>query len=85
LGYDLCETTVAKYIVRQPGPPSQTWRTFIQNHMAEIVAIDFFTVHTAAFKTLYVFLVLSLDRVLAAEAETPVLDSNLSIYCTVCA
>ena len=62
LGCDVCETTIAKYMDRQPGPPSQTWRTFIQNHMAEIVAIDFFTVHTATFRTLYVFLILSLDR-----------------------
>ena len=62
LGYDHCETTVAKYMIRPPGPPSQTWRTFIQNHMAEMVAVDFFTVHTASFKTLYVFLILSLGR-----------------------
>ena len=62
LGYDICETSIAKYMVRRPGPPSQTWQTFIQNHMAEIVAIDFFTVPTVTFKTLYVFLVLSLDR-----------------------
>ncbi len=62
LGYDVCETTIAKYMVQQLGPPSQTWRTFIQNHMAEMVAIDFFTVHTATFRTLYVFLILSLDR-----------------------
>jgi transposase InsO family protein len=62
LGYDICESTIAKYMVRRPGPPTQTWRTFIHNHMAEVAAIDFFTVHTATFRTLYVFLVLSLDR-----------------------
>ena len=62
LGYDVCESTIAKYMVRRPGPPSQTWQTFIRNHMAEIVAIDFFTVPTATFRTIYVFLVLSLDR-----------------------
>ncbi len=62
LGYDICETTIAKYMVRNPGPSAQTWRTFIRNHMPEMVAIDFFTVHTAMFKTLYVFLILSLDR-----------------------
>ena len=62
LGYDLCETTIAKYMVRRPGPPSQSWRTFIRNHMSDLAAIDFFTVHTAGFKTLYVFLILSLDR-----------------------
>ena len=62
LGYDICESTIAKYMVRRPGPPSQTWQTFIRNHMTEIVAMDFLTVHTATFRTLYVFLVLSLDR-----------------------
>lgn len=49
-------------MIKSPAPKSQTWNTFIRNHMTEIVAIDFFTVHTATFRTLYVFLVLSLDR-----------------------
>ncbi len=49
-------------MVKPDGRPSQTWQTFIRNHMTDIIAGDFFTVHTAAFKTLYVFLVLSLDR-----------------------
>ncbi len=62
LGYDVCQATIAKYMVKPTSPPSQTWKTFIRNHMAEIVAVDFFTVHTATFRTLYVFLVLSLDR-----------------------
>jgi len=62
LGFEVCETTIAKYMVRRPGPPNQTWQTFIRNHMAEIVAIDFFTVPTVTFRTLYVFLILSLDR-----------------------
>lgn len=62
LGYDICESTIAKYIVRRPGSPTQTWQAFIRNHMSEIAAIDYFTVPTASFRTLYVFLVLSLDR-----------------------
>jgi transposase InsO family protein len=62
LGFDICETTVANYMVKRTGPPSQTWKTFIRNHMAEIVAIDLFTVPTVTFKTLYVFLILSLNR-----------------------
>jgi putative transposase len=62
LGYDVCETTIAKYMFRNPGPSVQTWRTFIRNHMSEMVAVDFFTVHTAIFKTLYVFVILSLER-----------------------
>lgn len=62
LGYELSEATVAKYMVKGPRPPSPTWRTFIRNHLSEMVAIDFFTVSTLTFKTLYVFVVLSLDR-----------------------
>jgi transposase InsO family protein len=62
LGYDVCETTIAKYMVRRPGPPAQTWHTFIRNHMAEIGAVDLSTMPTATFRTLYVFLVPSLDR-----------------------
>ena len=62
LGYDICESTISKYVVRHPGPPTQTWQTFIRNHLTEIVAMDFFTVPTTSFRTLYVFLILSLDR-----------------------
>jgi hypothetical protein len=62
LGYYICESSIAKYMARRPGPPSQTWQTFIRNHITEIAAIDFLTVPTATFRTIYVFLVLSLDR-----------------------
>ena len=62
LGYDICESSISKYMARRSGPPTQTWQTFIRNHLTEIAAIDFFTVRTATFRTLYVFLVLSLDR-----------------------
>jgi len=62
LGVEVSEATVARYMVKCPRPPSQTWRTFIKNHMPEIVAIDFFTVPTVAFQTLYVLVILSLDR-----------------------
>ncbi|MBU8870214.1 MAG: integrase core domain-containing protein, partial [Gemmatimonadales bacterium] len=43
-------------------PPSQTWRTFIKNHMTEIAAMDFFIVPAVTFRTLYVLVILSLDR-----------------------
>jgi len=63
LGHEVCETTVAKYMVRHPKPPpSQTWRTFLLNHMQETAAIDFFTVPTATFRVMYVFLVIRHDR-----------------------
>src|SRR5215831_16796017 len=43
-------------------PPSQTWRTFLQNHFKTMVSVDFFTVPTIRFQVLYVFLVLAHDR-----------------------
>jgi len=62
LGYDVSETTVAKYMVRHRKPPSQTWRAFLDNHLTDIVAIDFFTVPTITFRVLYVLLIMSHDR-----------------------
>ena len=58
LGYSVAERTVAKYMVRDRKPLSQTWRTFLDNHLQDIVAIDFFTVPTATFRVLYCFVVL---------------------------
>ena len=62
LGIDLGETTVAKYMVHPRRPSSQTWKTFLKNHMPELVSADFFVVPTATFRLLFVFLVLSHDR-----------------------
>jgi transposase InsO family protein len=53
---------VAKYMILQPKPLSQNWRTFLKNHAGQIAAIDFFTVPTITFRVLYVFLVLRHDR-----------------------
>jgi putative transposase len=61
-GIDIGETSVSKYMVRGPKPPSQTWRTFLDNHLTQLVSIDFFTVPTLRFQVLYVFLVLAHDR-----------------------
>ena len=47
---------------RNQKPPSQTWRTFLHNHVPDIAACDFFTVPTATFRELYVFFVLRHDR-----------------------
>ena len=49
LGHDVAKSTVEKYMVRGNSPPSQTWRTFLDNHIREIVAIYFLTVPTATF------------------------------------
>jgi putative transposase len=62
LGIDIGETSVSKYLIRRRRPPSQTWRTFLQNHVNSLVSVDFFTVPTFRFQILYVFLVLAHDR-----------------------
>lgn len=62
LGIDIGESSVSKYMVRCRKPPSQGWRTFLENHLTQLVSIDFFTVPTIRFQILYVFLVLAHDR-----------------------
>jgi transposase InsO family protein len=62
LGIKVSQTTVAKYIVRQRKPPSQTWRTFLKNHNKELVSADFFVVPTITFQLLFVFVILDYDR-----------------------
>ena len=52
LGIDIGETSVSKYMVRQRKSPSQTWRTFLDNHVQQIVSVDFFTVPTIRFQDL---------------------------------
>jgi transposase InsO family protein len=62
LGFELSEATVAKYMVCHRKPPSQTWRTFLANHMKDMVSSDFFVVPTVFFRVLFVFVILSHDR-----------------------
>jgi hypothetical protein len=62
LGITVSESTVAKYMQRHPHPPSQTWRTFLTNHVSQIVAADFFVVPTASFRLLFVLVVLAHKR-----------------------
>jgi transposase InsO family protein len=62
LGIQLSQATVAKYMVRQRKPPSQTWRTFRENHVKQLVATDFLVVPTVTFRLLFVFVVLGHDR-----------------------
>jgi transposase InsO family protein len=62
LGIDIGETSVSKYLFRHRKPPTQTWRTFLDNHIRQLVSVDFFTVPTIRFQVLYVFLVLTHER-----------------------
>ncbi len=62
LGYTVAESTVAQYMIRHRKPPSQTWRTFLENHIGDIAAIDFLVVPTVRFQLLYCFIVLRHNR-----------------------
>jgi putative transposase len=62
LGIEVSQATVAKYMVRRRGAPSQTWRSFLRNHAEGIAAIDMFVVASASFRLLYVMIILAHDR-----------------------
>jgi transposase InsO family protein len=62
LGFDVAQSSVAKYMVRRWGPPSQGWRTFLRNHAPDIAAMDLFVVPTIGFDLLYAFVIVRLDR-----------------------
>ena len=63
LGIGISEREVSRLMPRAPRKPcSQTWRTFLTNHLGSLASIDFFTVPTATFRVLYVFVVLAHDR-----------------------
>ena len=62
LGINVCQATVAKYMVRHRRPSSQTWRTFLANHVGQMVAADFFVVPTATGRLLFVLVLLAHER-----------------------
>jgi hypothetical protein len=62
LGIDIGQTSVAKYMARRRGPPSQGWKTFIRNHADGIVAMDLFVVPTISFRLLYGLLLMGHGR-----------------------
>jgi transposase InsO family protein len=62
LSIDVCQATVAKYMVRPRQPPSQTWRTFLANHIGQVMAADFFVVPTATCRLLFVLVILADER-----------------------
>ena len=62
LGFEVAQSSVAKYMVKRGGPPSQGWRTFLRNHAPDIAAKDLFVVPTIGFDLLYAFLIVRLDR-----------------------
>jgi transposase InsO family protein len=62
LGFDIGQTSVAKYMVRRRGPPSQGWKTFLHNHADGIAAMDLFVVPTISFRLIYGLLIMGHGR-----------------------
>jgi putative transposase len=62
LGINISERTVSRWMPRRRKPPSQTWRAFLDNHIGDLVSMDFFTVPTATFRVLFVLIILAHDR-----------------------
>src|ERR1700757_4479656 len=62
LGFEVAQSSVAKYMVKRRGPPSQGWRTFLRNHAPDIAAMDLFVVPTIGFDLRYAFVIMQLDR-----------------------
>ena len=57
LGFSVAQSTVAKYMVKRRGPPSQGWKTFLRNHAPDVAAMDLFVVPIIGFKLLYGFVI----------------------------
>src|SRR6201998_4702145 len=62
LGFEIAQSSVAKYKVKRRGPPSQGWRTFLHNHAPDLAAMDLFVVPTIGFKLLYGFVIVRVHR-----------------------
>jgi len=62
LGFEVAQSSVAKYMVKRCGPPSQGWRTFLRNHAPDIAAMDLFVVPTIGFDLLYAPVIVRLVR-----------------------
>ena len=62
LGIDVSERTVSRLLRRRGHPPSQTWRTFLTNHLMSAVSLDFFTVPTLTGRVVFVLVLLSHHR-----------------------
>ena len=62
LGFEIAQSSVAKYMVKRRAPPSLGWRTFLHNHAPDIAAMDLFVVPTVGFDLLYGLVIVRLNR-----------------------
>jgi putative transposase len=78
LGIEISHSSVAKYMVRRRQPPSQTWRTFLANHITQIVAADFVVVPTVPYRLLFVLVILAHER--RRVVHVPVTDHPTAMW-----
>src|ERR1700738_2140755 len=62
LGFEVAQSSVAKYMIKRRGPPGQGWGTFLRNHAPDIAAMDLFIVPTIGFGLLHAFVIVRLGR-----------------------
>ena len=62
LGFEVAQSSVAKYMVKRCGPPSPGWRAFLRNHAPDIAAMDLFVAPTIGFDLLYVLVIVRPER-----------------------
>jgi hypothetical protein len=62
LGFEVAQSSVAKYMGKRRGPPTRGWRTFLRNHAPEVAVMDLFVVPTISFDLLHAFIIIRLDR-----------------------
>ena len=62
LGFEVAQSTVARYMVKKGDPSGQSWGTFLRNHAPNIAAMDLFVVPTIGFKLLYALVIVRLER-----------------------
>src|SRR5205809_2936788 len=62
LGFEVAQSSVAKYMVKRREPASQGWRTFLRNHAPDIAAMDLFVAPTIGLDLLYVLIIIRLER-----------------------
>src|SRR5262245_35475657 len=62
LGINISQRAVGRLMPRRMRPPSQSWRTFLENHVRDLIALDFFVVPTATFRILFVLIALAHHR-----------------------
>jgi hypothetical protein len=69
LGFEVGQTTVAKYMAKRRRPPSQSWRTFLRNHAEGIAALDLFVVPTVDLRMLFGLIIVRIDRRVAVTTN----------------